>query len=173
MVVEQVFRSLGFEPVSITLGEVVLFNEPKPAQMEELNKKLIDVGFALIDNKRSQLINRIKTEVVKWIQDYNFRTTKLKFSAYIEEKLKKDYTYLSNLFSEVEGQNIEQFMILQRIEKVKELLVYDELSLSEIADKTGFSSTAHLSGQFKKMTGFTPSHYKKVKDKKRHPIDEL
>lgn len=115
----------------------------------------------------------IKVEVVLWVQEYNFRKIPYKFSAFISSTLKRDYNYLSNLFSEVEGQTIEQYLILQRIEKVKELLVYDELSLNEIATNTGFSSGAHLSSQFKKMTGLSPSHFKKIKENKRMPIDDL
>ena len=173
MVVEQVFESEGVKPLKVTLGEVDLEREPDAEQLLNINKKLVEYGFTIIDDKKAQLISRIKAEIIKWIQNYNFQTTPLKFSAYIEQQLKKDYTYLTNLFSEVEGQKIEQYMILQRIEKVKELLVYDELSLSEIADKTGFSSSAHLSGQFKKMTGLTPSYFKKIRENKRKPIDEL
>ena len=124
------------------------------------------------DNEAA-IISGIKTEVIKWIQEYNFNYTALKFSVFIETKLGKDYTYLSNLFSDVEGQTIEQYLILQRIEKVKELLVYDELSLNEIAVKTGFSSGSHLSMQFKKVTGLTPSHFRQLKEKRRTPIEEI
>jgi AraC-like DNA-binding protein len=173
MVVEQVFNSEGVQPLKVILGEVHLAKEPGAKQLEKINEKLLEYGFSVIDDKKAQLISRIKSEIIKWIQDYNFQTVPLKFSAYIERELKKDYTYLTNLFSEVEGQKIEQYMILQRIEKVKELLVYDELNLTEIAEKTGFSSSAHLSGQFKKVTGLTPSHFKKIKENKRKPIDEL
>jgi AraC-like DNA-binding protein len=173
MVVEQVFSSEGVQPMKVTLGEVHLTKELNMQQIEKINAKLIGYGFTIIDDKKAQLISRIKAEIIKWIQDYNFQTVPLKFSAHIEQKLKRDYTYLTNLFSEVEGQKIEQYMILQRIEKVKELLVYDELSLNEIAEKTGFSSSAHLSGQFKKVTGLTPSHFKKIRENKRKPIDEL
>jgi AraC-like DNA-binding protein len=173
MVVEQVFKSEGMAPAKVSLGEVHLLQVPDATRLEKIREKLTGYGFSLIDDKKAQLISRIKSEIINWIQDYNFRSVPLKFSAHIEQKLKKDYTYLSNLFSEVEGQKIEQYMILQRIEKVKELLVYDELNLNEIAEKTGFSSSAHLSGQFKKITGLTPSHFKKIRENKRKPIDEL
>ncbi|MDQ3046866.1 MAG: AraC family transcriptional regulator [Bacteroidota bacterium] len=173
MVVEQIFRSEGCEPEKVLLGEVHFSSGISTEQLNLLQQKLTAVGFSIIDDKKAQLISQVKAEVVLWIQESNFQTTPLKFSNYIEEKIKKDYTYLSNLFSEVEGQKIEQYMILQRIEKVKELLVYDELNLNEIAEKTGFSSSAHLSGQFKKVTGLTPSHFKKIKENKRMPIDEL
>ncbi len=173
MVVEQVFNKYGFPPSKVELGEVYLQQAPNEKQLELINKQLIEYGFNIIDDKKAQTISRVKTEVIKWIQGYNFQNTPVKFSVHIEELLKKDYTYLSNLFSAVEGQTIEQYLILQRIEKVKELLVYDELSLNDIAIKTGFSSGAHLSGQFKKVTGLTPSHFKTIKENKRKPIDDL
>ncbi len=173
MVVEQLFKSNGIEPLKVTLGDVHLTKEPSPGQIEKISSQLVGYGFAVIDDKKAQLISRIKAEIIKWIQESNFQTIPLKFSAHIEQQLKKDYTYLSNLFSQVEGQKMEQYLILQRVEKVKELLVYDELSLNDISEKTGFSSSAHLSAQFKKVTGLTPSHFKKIKENKRKPIDEL
>lgn len=173
MVVEKIFNKNGVSPLSISLGEVELNSAVSENKIKLIKKELISYGFELIDNKKAQLITKIKAEVIKWVQDYNFRNTPLKFSAFLEDKLHKDYTYLSNLFSDVEGQTIEQYLIVQRLEKVKELLVYDELNLNEIAVKTGFSSGAHLSGQFKKVTGLTPTHFKMIKENKRHPIDEL
>ncbi|MBA3970575.1 MAG: helix-turn-helix transcriptional regulator [Bacteroidetes bacterium] len=173
MVVKQLFTSNGIEPLKVTLGEVHLAKEASPAQFEKISAQLVEHGFSVIDDKKAQLISRIKAEIIKWIQESNFQTIPLKFSAHIEQQLKKDYNYLSNLFSEVEGQKIEQYMILQRVEKVKEFLAYDELSFNDIAEKTGFSSSAHLSAQFKKVTGLTPSHFKKIKENKRKPIDEL
>lgn len=173
MVVEQLFTKHGYKPISVSLGEVYLKEAPDIKAIDLIKNELVSYGFSLIDDKKSQLISGIKTEVIKWIQEYNFNHTALKFSVFIETKLGKDYTYLSNLFSDVEGQTIEQYLILQRIEKVKELLVYDELSLNEIAVKTGFSSGSHLSMQFKKVTGLTASHFKKIKENKRKPIDDL
>jgi AraC-like DNA-binding protein len=173
MVVEQLFDKNGYKPVSVSLGEVHLVKSPSEEVISAIKNELISYGFSLIDDKKSLLISGIKAEVIKWIQEYNFNNTPLKFSVFIENKLGKDYTYLSNLFSDVEGQTLEQYLILQRIEKVKELLVYDELSLNEIAIKTGFSSGAHLSTQFKKVTGLTPSHFKNIKENKRLPIDDL
>jgi AraC family transcriptional regulator len=173
MVVEGLFIKHGYKPISVFLGEVHLTESPNVKANDLIKNELVSCGFSLIDDRKSQLISVTKAEVIKWIQDYNFTNTPLKFSVFIENKLGKDYTYLSNLFSDVEGQTLEQYLILQRIEKVKELLVYDELSLSDIAIKTGFSSGAHLSTQFKKVTGLTPSHFKKIKESKRLPIDDL
>jgi AraC family transcriptional regulator len=171
MVVEQLFNKHGYKPQTVTLGEVHL--DEKLNHIDTIKKELQNYGFSLIDDKKSQLISGVKAQVIKWVQEYNFNHTPLKFSVFIEKEIGKDYTYLSNLFSDVEGQTIEQYLILQRIEKVKEHLVYDELSLNEIALKTGYSSGSHLSAQFKKVTGLTPSHFKKIKESKRKPIDDL
>lgn len=173
MIVEGLFIKHGYKPISVFLGEVHLTESPNVKANDLIKNELVSYGFSLIDDKKSQLISGIKAEVIKWIQEYNFNKTPLKFSVYVENQLGKDYTYISNLFSEVEGQTIEQYLILQRIEKVKELLVYDELSLSDIAMKTGFSGGSHLSAQFKKVIGLTPSHFKTIKENKRKPIDDL
>lgn len=173
MVVEQTFLQQGIIPTKVSLGEVYLQKELKSNEKENLKNELYKYGFSLIDDKKSQLINSIKSHVISWIHEFNFKTTPLKFSVFISQNLKKDYTYLSNLFSDVEGHTIEQYLILNRIEKVKEFLVYGELSLNEIALKTGFSSGAHLSVEFKKVTGLTPTHFKNIKENKRKPIDEL
>lgn len=173
LVVKQSFMNFGIEPTKVNLGEVYLDSIPPEEELLKVREKLIEYGFEPINDIRSKIINIIKVEVVLWVQEYNFRKIPYKFSAFISSTLKRDYNYLSNLFSEVEGQTIEQYLILQRIEKVKELLVYDELSLNEIATNTGFSSGAHLSSQFKKMTGLSPSHFKKIKENKRMPIDDL
>ena len=130
------------------------------------------VGFYLIDDKKSRLIEQIKTLVIELVH-YNSNNLKINLSDYISEKLHHDYNYISNLFSEVEGTTIEKYFITQKIERVKELLVYDELTLNEIADQLNYSSTAHLSAQFKKVTGFTPSYFKKIKENKRKPLDEV
>ena len=174
MVVENVFKRNGLSPKKVDLGEVFLQNSiVKEKTMELINDELTSYGFILLDDIKHQTISQIKAEVIKWIQEYNFMRVPLKFSVYLEGKLKKDYTYLSNLFSSIEKQTVEQYLIAQRVEKVKELLTYDEFSLNEIAIKTGFSSGAHLSGQFKKITGTAPSKFKIMKENKRKPIDDL
>ena len=141
-------------------------------QKQKLNQTFLSFGFELIDDKRSRLIEKIKNTIVKLVH-YSDEQLKINFSQYISELLHHDYTYLSNLFSEVEGTTIEQYFIAQKIERAKELLTYDELSLSEIAFQLNYSSASHLSKQFKKVTGLTPTHFKQIKEKKRHPIEEL
>ena len=173
MVVEQTFLHQGIIPTKVNLGEVYLQKKLGYKEKENLKTELYKHGFSLIDDKKGQLINSIKSLVISWIHEFDFKTTPLKFSVFISQNLKKDYRYLSNVFSEVEGYTIEQYLILNRIEKVKEFLLYDELSLNEIALKTGFSSGAHLSVQFKKVTKLTPTHFKNIKENKRKPIDEL
>ena len=172
MVVKAQLESLGLKPVNIALGEVELEEELSKAQLSSLNIALKATGFELIDNKKSQTIEKIKNAIVTLVHhsDHELRTN---LSSFITSQIHQDYNYLSNLFSEVEGTTIEKYYINQRIEKVKELLVYDELSLSEIADRLGYSSVGYLSNQFKKVTGFTPSYYKSLKENKRRNIEEL
>ena len=172
MVVKAQLESLGLKPVNIALGEVELEEELSKEQLSSLNNALKVTGFELIDNKKSQTIEKIKNAIVTLVHhsDHELRTN---LSAFITSQIHQDYNYLSNLFSEVEGTTIEKYYINQRIEKVKELLVYDELSLSEIADRLGYSSVGYLSNQFKKVTGFTPSYYKSLKENKRRNIEEL
>jgi AraC family transcriptional regulator len=162
MVVQQVFGSLGYPPVSISLGEVGTANPIPDDKLEKLRKELVSYGFELIDDTKSRIIEKIKNTIIQYIH-YSNEELKVNFSGYIESHLNRDYAYLSSLFSEVEGTTIEKYIINQKIEKVKELLVYDELTLSEIACKMGYSNVAYLSSQFKKVTGLTPSHFKQVK----------
>jgi len=172
MVVDNELKKLGLHAQKITLGEVTLDRGLSPQQKTELDKALIPLGFDIIDDKRSQLIERIKNVIVNLVhhQDDDGRKN---LSGILSKELHHDYRYLSNLFSEVEGQTIEKYFIAQKIEKVKELLVYDELSLSEIAFRLNYSSVAHLSSQFKKVTGLTPSHFKQVREDKRKPLDKV
>ncbi|WP_432264701.1 helix-turn-helix domain-containing protein [Autumnicola patrickiae] len=172
MVVQSQLENLGLPPVSVELGEVEIQDDLNEDGKEALNKVLNEVGFELINDKKSRWIEQIKKAVIEliYLKEEQLKTN---LSTYIAEKLNHDYSYLSNLFSEVQGITIEQYYIAQKIEKVKELLVYDELSLSEIANKLNYSSVSHLSKQFKKVTGLTPSYFRKVKEKKRKPIDEL
>ena len=172
MVVQQVFESLGSPPVRISLGEVETANPILGDELEKLRKALVSYGFELIDDTKSQLIEKIKNTIVQSIH-HNHEDLKINYSEYIESHLNRDYAYLSSLFSEVEGTTIEKYIIHQKIERVKELLVYDELTLSEIAYQMGYSNVAYLSNQFKKVTGLTPSHFKQVKENKRKPLDEV
>jgi len=173
LVVQQVFEGLNFPPVHISLGEVETAASIGDDELDSLRKKLIGFGFELIDDAKSQLIEKIKTLVIELIRYKNEEDIKVNYSAYIESKLNKDYNYLSNLFSEVTGVTIEKYIISQKIERVKELLVYDELTLSEIAWELGYSSVSALSAQFKKIIGLTPKHFRQIKDNKRIPLDQV
>src|SRR5690606_25162291 len=164
MVVQNELDKLGFDVKNIKLGEVILDKEPTPEEIKKLEKALIPLGFEIIEQKKNVIIDLVHH------QDNDSKTN---LSEVLSEKLNHDYNYLSNLFSEVEGTTIEKYFIAQKVEKVKELLVYDELSLSEIAFRLNYSSVAYLSNQFKKITGLTPSHFKQIKEDKRKPLDEV
>jgi len=151
---------------------VILEKELGIEQKANLEKTLVELGFELIDDKKNRLIENIKKIIIELVQKQN-SDLKTNLSDYLSNKLHHDYNYISNLFSEVEGTTIEKYFIAQKIEKVKELLVYDELSLSEIAYKLNYSSVAHLSNQFKKVTGLTPTYFKNIKEIKRKPLDEV
>ncbi|MDB5206772.1 MAG: AraC family transcriptional regulator [Flavisolibacter sp.] len=172
MVVKTQLENKGLHPLSVNLGEVEIEDDLSKDQLLQLDTALKALGFELIDNKKSQTIEKIKNAVITLVHhsDNDIHTN---LSAFITSKIHQDYNYLSNLFSEVEGTTIEKYFISQRIEKAKELLVYDELTLSEIADRLGYSSVAYLSNQFKKITGFTPSYFKSLKEHKRKNIEEL
>ena len=167
MVVHNELEKLGFQTLQIGLGEVELASELNETEKINLNKHLKTFGFELIDDKKSRLIGQIKSSIIELIHQ-NHSELKSNLSDFLCEKIHHDYTYLSNLFSEVEGTTIEKYFIAQKIEKVKELLVYDELSLGEIAFKMNYSSVGYLSNQFKKITNF-----KHIKEKKRKPLDEV
>lgn len=172
MVVRQELEKLEFNINAIKLGEVVLREKLDNTQRGRISAALEPLGFELIDDKKSQLIEQIKTIVIKWVREQDGERT-VNLSDVLADQLHHDYNYLSNLFSEVEGVTIEKYHIAQKIERVKELLVYDELSLSEIAYQLGYSSVAYLSNQFKKVTGLSPSHFKQIKEDKRKPLDEV
>lgn len=172
MVVKSELEKLGLRPVSVDLGEVEIANELQGYQRQDIHAALQKFGFALLDDKKSVIIERVKNLIVDLVQNKN-NQLKTNLSDYLSRELNHDYTYITNLFTQVEGTTIEQYFIAQKIERVKELLVYDELSLSEIAYQLNYSSVAHLSTQFKKVTGFTPSHFKQLKEKKRNPLEEL
>jgi AraC-like DNA-binding protein len=172
MVVKKELELAGLHPLTVDLGEIEIEIPPTKTQLEGLGISLRQLGFELIDDRKSLIIEKIKTIIVNLVH-YSDEELTVNISEFITSKIHYDYNYLSNLFSEVEGTTIEKYFISQRIEKVKELLVYDELSLSEIADRLGYSSVAYLSNQFKKITGLTPTYYKSLKEHKRRNIEEL
>lgn len=172
MLVKEELKNLGLHYIVVELGMVEILEDIKPSQREELRKGLYVCGLELLDDKRSILIEKIKSVVVEMIH-YCEEPTNLNYSTYISEKLDLDYTYLSNIFSETKGITLQQYIILHKIEKVKELLLYDELNLTEISYKLGYSSVAHLSNQFKKITGLTPTYFKKLKIKRRQNLENL
>lgn len=165
-------REMGLHFIIVELGEVELMETLNLSQREELKTKLLASGLELMDDKRSVLIERIKNVVIHMVH-YTEEALLINFSDYLSEKLQLDYTYMSNLFSEVQGTTIEQYIISNKVERIKELIIYNELNISEIAWKMHYSSVAHLSNQFKKVTGLSPTHFKQLKDRKRNPIEEL
>ncbi|KIC95406.1 helix-turn-helix domain-containing protein [Flavihumibacter solisilvae] len=171
MLVKSELIKLGLHFTTVELGEVIV-EEITQDQREKLNRALKKSGLELMDDRKSMLVEKIKNVIIEMIHHADERPT-MKFSAFLSDKLQYDYTYLANLFSEVQGTTIEHFIILHKIERVKELLVYDGLNLTQIADKLHYSSVAHLSAQFKKTTGFTPSHFRKLKEKRLNNLENL
>ncbi|NVO11573.1 MAG: helix-turn-helix transcriptional regulator [Bacteroidales bacterium] len=169
MVVKSELEKLGLHYKSVDLGEVEVIEDISSDQFKQLGLALKKTGLELMDDKKSILVEKIKTIIIELVH-YTDDQIKINLSDYLSEKLNYNYTYLANLFSEVKGTTIEQFYLTHKIEKVKELLVYDELNLTEIAYKLHYSSVAHLSNQFKKMTGLTPSHFKNLKQKRRSTL---
>lgn len=173
MVVKSELEKHGLHPTSITLGDVALQEDQlDAATLQLLEKDLQLLGFELIDDRKSRIIEKIKNVIINLVH-YTDEKPLRKYSDLIAEELHLDYPYLSKLFSEIEGVTIEQYIINQKIEKVKEYLMYDELTLSEIADRMGYSSVAHLSSQFKKVTGASPTRFKQLKDHQRIALDEV
>jgi|ERR1035437_303042 AraC-like DNA-binding protein len=172
MVVKSELYRLGLQYANIELGEAEIYGELTSEKKTELDTALKKQGLELMDDKKSQLIEKIKTIIIELIH-YSDYPLKLNLSDLLTSKLNYDYTYLANLFSDVQGTTIEHFFIYHKIERVKELLVYDELNLKEIAYKLHYSSVAHLSNQFKKVTGLTPSHFKQLKHKRRISLENL
>lgn len=172
MVVQNELEKLGLDIRHIQLGEVSLDKELTVEEKNKLDNILIPLGFEIIDDKKSRTIEKIKNIIIDLVHQQD-NDTNNKLSDILSSQLHHDYNYLSNLFSEIEGTTIEKYFIAQKIEKVKEFLVYDELSLSEIAFRLNYSSVAYLSNQFKKITGLTPSHFKKIKEEKRKPLDKV
>lgn len=173
MVVKSELELLGLHPVSVELGEVTLQEKHiSPVILNALEKQLENTGFVLLDDKTSVLVEKVKTEVIRWIHEAN-KNPAVNFSTHISSVLHREYSYISKLFSDTAGITLEQYMILQRVEKVKEFILYDEMTLSEIAFSLGYSSVAHLSRQFKSVTGFTPSQFKKLRPQQRKPLDHV
>lgn len=170
MMVKEELKKLGLHYVVLDLGMVDVLEEITEEQRELLKVNLLQSGLELMDDKRSILIDRIKNVIIEMIH-YSDELPETNYSDYISEKLNYDYTYLSNIFSEVKGITIQQFIIIHKIEKVKELLLYDELNLTEISYKLHYSSVAHLSNQFKKVTGLTPTFYKQLKQKRKANLE--
>lgn len=172
MVVKSVFENQGQITSSVELGEVEINQQITKHQLQQLDTALKQLGFEIIDDHKSQIIERIKNTIITLVH-HSSENIKTNLSQFITSQIHHDYSYLSNLFSEVVGTTIEKYFIAQRIERAKELLVYNQLTLSEIADQLGYSSVAYLSNQFKKTTGVTPTHFKSIKEQKRRNIEEL
>ena len=172
IIVKSELETLGLHFVMLELGEVEIMENLSKKQQNLLDTALKKSGFALIEDKKSVLIERVKNIIVELVH-YSEEQLKVNFSDYLSQKLNYDYTYLANLFSDNQGTTIEHFLITHKIERVKELLIYDELNITEIAYKLHYSSVAHLSNQFKKITGLTPSYYKKLKLKKRELLENV
>lgn len=172
MVVKAELNNLNLHYLIISLGEVEIMEHLTEKQHDDLKVALQRSGLELMDDKKSMLIEKIKNVVVEMVH-YTDEIPTVNFSDYLHEKLHYDYTYLANLFSETEGISIEHYIMNHKIERVKELIIYDELNLTEIAQKMHYSSVAHLSNQFKKITGLTPSFFKSLKDKKRKSLDNM
>lgn len=172
LVVRQEFENAGLMPLEVNMGEVVLRKPVSESQLKNIDSRLTELGFEILDDKNKKLIEKIKSLLIEKVQTGEIEEH-FNLSDYLPKKLNKEYTQLSRLFPEVEGITLEQFFILQKIEKVKEWLVYNELTLSEISYRLGYSSLAHLSAQFKKITGLTPSEFKKLGVKHRKSIDKV
>ena len=166
MAVKSELDRLGLHHTRVELGETEIMEELSPEQRSMLSDSLKNIGLELLEDKKNIMVERIKTIIIELVH-FNEDQIKTNLSDYLSEKLNHNYTYLSNLFSEIKGTTIEKFYLANKIERVKELLVYDELNLTEIAWKLHYSSVAHLSNQFKKMTGLTPSHFKNLRNKNR------
>jgi AraC-like DNA-binding protein len=172
ILVKQELEKLGIQYAIVELGTIVILEEFSQEKREALKATLLKSGLEMLDDKKSILVDKIKSVIIEMIH-YSDELPKVNYSDYISEKLDYDYTYLANTFSEVKGITIQQFIIVHKIEKVKELILYDELSLSEIAYKLHYSSAAHMSNQFKKITGLTPSFYRNLKEKRKSNLENL
>ena len=165
-------KKLGLHFIVVDLGEVEIMENLTFDKREMLKRGLLDSGLELMDDKKAILIEKIKNIIIEMIH-HSEEIIKVNFSDFLSDKLNHNYTYLANLFSEVQGTTIEQYIISNKVERIKELMIYDEHNITEIAWKMGYSSVAHLSSQFKKVTGLSPSHFKKMKDKRRNSIEDI
>jgi len=172
MVVKTELEKLGLHYIIVELGEAEIMEDISKNQLKVLDLSLKKAGLELMDDNKTILVERIKTIIIELVH-YNEEQLKVNLSDHLSEKLNHNYTYLSNLFSEVKGTTIENYYLSHKIERVKELLIYNELNLTEIAFKMHYSSVAHLSNQFKKMTGLTPSHFKNLKSKRRSVLGNV
>lgn len=172
LAVKEVLKGMNLHFVVVELGEVDIMEDITLAQREEMKAALLLSGLELMDDKKAVLIEKIKNVIIEMVH-HSDEVIKTNFSTFLSEKLNYDYTYMANLFSEVQGTTIEQYIISNKVERIKELIIYGELNITEIAWKMNYSSVAHLSNQFKKVTGLSPSHFKKLKDKRRSPIEEI
>ncbi|MFC2089991.1 helix-turn-helix domain-containing protein [Bacteroidota bacterium] len=172
IVVKAELEKLGLHYIDVKIGEANIIENIPPEQLKQLDIALRKSGLQLMDDKKSILVEQIKSAIIELVH-YTDEQIKVNLSDFLSDKLKHDYTYLANLFCEVKGITIEKFYLAHKIEKVKELIVYDELNLTEIAYMMHYSSVAHLSNQFKKITGLTPSHFKNLKNKRRRTLEDV
>jgi AraC-like DNA-binding protein len=172
LVVKDVLTKLGLKYMNVELGEAELMESISSDQREQIRAGLLQFGLELMDDKKSVLIQKIKNVIIEMVH-YSEEPLTINFSQFLSEKLNHNYTYLANLFTEAQGTTIEKFIISHKVEKVKELLVYNELTLTQIAYKLHYSSVAHLSAQFKKVTGLTPTFFKNLKDKRRSMLEDV
>ena len=172
MAVESALRDIGLHPVKTGLGTAVIEEEVTAGIHDAVKKALEPLGFEIIDDKKSRIIEQIKSEIIRLVH-YDNGKMKVNISGLLSSRLHKDYSMLSKIFSESTGTTIEKYLIAQKIEKAKELLAYGELSLNEIADRLGYSSAAYLSAQFKTVTGLTPSHFREIGKNRRKPLDKI
>lgn len=172
MEVKEELKKMGLHFVFVDMGEVEIMEEISEQQMNELKATLLDLGLELVEDKKGMLIEKIKNAVMETVY-YSDERIKVNFSHYLSQKLHFNYTYLANLFSEMQGITIEQFLIQHKIERIKELIIYDELNITQISFKMNYSSVAHLSNQFKKVTGLSPTHFKQLKIRKRQNMEEV
>lgn len=172
MAVKEELKKLGLHFILVDLGEVEIMEPLTNQERDHLKLALLDCGFELMDDKRAILIEKIKNAIIQMVH-HTEECLKVNFSDFLSKKLDHDYTYMANLFSEVQGTTIEHFIISHKIERIKELIIYGELNITEISRIMNYSSVAHLSNQFKKVTGLSPSHFKQLKDKRRSPIEDI
>ncbi len=172
MKVKEELRKLGLSLIMVELGEVEIMEDISTETRQQLEKALLLTGLELIDDRKAVLIEKIKRVIVEMVH-HKDDLPKTTFSEYLSAKLQHDYTYMANVFSETQSTTIEQYIIAHKVERIKELIIYGELNITEIAMNMNYSSVAHLSNQFKKVTGFTPTHFKKLTDKKRNPLENI